>query len=118
MTEADWQSEFFQSIKKFDEVSVQNSWMELFDFKSDLRWEWPSSVGPVMIGLVWSCGFLWFFCAARSLWAGRGVFCFWRAWRVCKVRRLVDGLIGVTSGEAVLDVCQLPSGHAFGACLR
>ena len=34
MTEAEWQSEF-DKYKQIDEFQVQNSWMELSDFKND-----------------------------------------------------------------------------------
>ena len=53
MNAADWQSEFakYQAI---DEFKVQNSWMELSDFKMIYWWEWGHRQLGRVIGLVLS----------------------------------------------------------------
>ncbi len=59
LNDADWQSEFtkYQAI---DEFQVQNSWMQLSDFKRIYWWEWGHRQLGRVIGLVWAVGFLWF----------------------------------------------------------
>lgn len=59
MNAADWQSEF-EKYKAIDEFQIQNSWMELSDFKVIYWWEWGHRQLGRVIGLVWAIGFLWF----------------------------------------------------------
>jgi cytochrome c oxidase assembly protein subunit 15 len=106
MNEADWQSEFAK-YQEIDEFQVQNSWMELSDFKSIYWWEWGHRQLGRVIGLVWAAGFLWFLLRRQIPvgWSGRLLFLGglgglqgaigW--WMVAS---------GVTSGEAVLDVAS------------
>jgi len=106
MNEADWQSEFAK-YQEIDEFQVQNSWMELSDFKSIYWWEWGHRQLGRVIGLVWAVGFLWFLLRRQIPvgWSGRLLFLGglgglqgaigW--WMVAS---------GVTSGEAVLDVAS------------
>ncbi len=72
MNAADWQAEFakYQEIPEFQ---VQNSWMELADFKTIYWWEWGHRQLGRVIGLVWAIGFFGFL-AARKIptgWTGR-----------------------------------------------
>lgn len=106
MNEADWQSEFAK-YQEIDEFQVQNSWMELSDFKAIYWWEWGHRQLGRVIGLVWAVGFLWFLLRRQIPvgWSGRllvlgglgglqGAIGWW----------MVSS--GVTSGEAVLDVAS------------
>ncbi|MFK7941190.1 MAG: heme A synthase [Roseovarius sp.] len=68
----DWASEFakYQEIPEFQ---VQNSWMQLSDFKVIYWWEWGHRQLGRVIGLVWAIGFFGFL-AARKIptgWTGR-----------------------------------------------
>ena len=106
MNEADWQSEFAK-YQEIDEFQVQNSWMELSDFKAIYWWEWGHRQLGRVIGLVWAVGFLWFLLRRQIPvgWSGRllvlgglgglqGAIGWW----------MVSS--GVTTGEAVLDVAS------------
>ncbi|THF91537.1 MAG: heme A synthase, partial [Sulfitobacter sp. SK025] len=106
LSEADWQAEFakYQAI---DEFQVQNSWMQLSDFKAIYWWEWGHRQLGRLIGIVWALGFLWFL-VRRQIpvgWTGRllllgglgglqGAIGWW----------MVSS--GVTVGQAVLDVAS------------
>ena len=106
LSEADWQAEFakYQAI---DEFQVQNSWMQLSDFKAIYWWEWGHRQLGRLIGMVWALGFLWFL-VRRQIpvgWTGRllllgglgglqGAIGWW----------MVSS--GVTVGQAVLDVAS------------
>jgi len=88
MTEAELANTMsFPSIKKLTSFQVQNSWIGTgLNFKSDLLWEWAIVIGRV-IGLVWGCRVpCGFFCGRQIRVAGRGVFCFWAAWRFASAR--------------------------------
>ena len=67
-----WESEFAK-YKEIDEFQVQNSWMELSDFKVIYWWEWGHRQLGRVIGLVWAAGFLWFFLRKQIPvgWTGR-----------------------------------------------
>ena len=106
MSEADWQSEFakYQAI---DEFKVQNSWMELSDFKVIYWWEWSHRQLGRVIGLVWALGFVWFLIRRQipTGWHGRllligalggaqGAIGWW----------MVSS--GVTAGQGVTDVAS------------
>lgn len=106
MNAADWQSEFakYQAI---DEFKVQNSWMELSDFKMIYWWEWGHRQLGRVIGLVWALGFVWFM-IRRQIPAG------WHG-RLLLLGALggAQGAIGwwmvasgVTSGEGITDVAS------------
>lgn len=72
MGEADWQAEFAK-YREIPEFRIQNSWMELSDFKVIYWWEWGHRQLGRVIGLVWAIGFLGFL-AARKIpagWTGR-----------------------------------------------
>lgn len=72
LSEADWQAEFlrYQDIPEFQ---VQNSWMQLSDFKSIYWWEWSHRQLGRVIGLVWALGFFGFLLARQIPvgWSGR-----------------------------------------------
>lgn len=72
MSTADWDAEFakYQEIPEF---RVQNSWMELADFKRIYWWEWGHRQLGRVIGLVWALGFLGFVLARKvpKGWTGR-----------------------------------------------
>lgn len=72
MNEADWQAEF-EKYQKIDEFRVQNSWMQLADFKTIYWWEWGHRQLGRVIGLVWAVGFLWFWVRKQipTGWTGR-----------------------------------------------
>ncbi len=106
MNAADWQSEFakYQAI---DEFKVQNSWMELSDFKVIYWWEWSHRQLGRVIGLVWALGFVWFLIRRQipTGWHGRllligalggaqGAIGWW----------MVSS--GVTAGQGVTDVAS------------
>ena len=106
LNEADWQSEFAK-YQEIDEFQVQNSWMQLSDFKLIYWWEWGHRQLGRVIGLVWAIGFLWFLLRRQipTGWTGRllllgglgglqGAIGWW----------MVSS--GVTTGEAVLDVAS------------
>ncbi|WP_339759877.1 heme A synthase [uncultured Sulfitobacter sp.] len=106
LNEADWQSEFAK-YQEIDEFQVQNSWMELSDFKLIYWWEWGHRQLGRVIGLVWAIGFVWFLLRRQipTGWTGRllllgglgglqGAIGWW----------MVSS--GVTTGEAVLDVAS------------
>jgi len=69
---ADWQSEFAK-YQEIDEFKVQNSWMELADFKRIYWWEWGHRQLGRVIGLVWAAGFFWFLIRKQipTGWTGR-----------------------------------------------
>lgn len=72
MNDADWASEFakYQEIPEF---KLQNSGMDLADFKAIYWWEWGHRQLGRFIGLVWAVGFFGFL-AARKIpngWTGR-----------------------------------------------
>ena len=104
LTEADWASEF-EKYQQIDEFRLQNSWMQLEDFKVIYWWEWGHRQLGRVIGLVWALGFLWFL-ARRQIpvgWTGRllllgalgglqGAIGWWMV------------ASGVTSGAGMLDV--------------
>jgi cytochrome c oxidase assembly protein subunit 15 len=106
MNAEDWQSEFakYQAI---DEFKVQNSWMELSDFKVIYWWEWSHRQLGRVIGLVWALGFVWFLIRRQipTGWHGRllligalggaqGAIGWW----------MVSS--GVTAGQGVTDVAS------------
>jgi heme a synthase len=106
LNEADWQSEFAK-YQEIDEFRVQNSWMELSDFKLIYWWEWGHRQLGRVIGLVWAIGFLWFLLRRQipTGWTGRllllgglgglqGAIGWW----------MVSS--GVSTGGAVLDVAS------------
>ncbi len=106
LNEADWQSEFAK-YQEIDEFQVQNSWMQLSDFKLIYWWEWGHRQLGRVIGLVWAIGFVWFLLRRQipTGWTGRllllgglgglqGAIGWW----------MVSS--GVTTGEAVLDVAS------------
>lgn len=106
LNDADWQEEFAK-YQKIDEFQIQNSWMELSDFKVIYWWEWGHRQLGRVIGLVWALGFLWFLLRRQIPvgWTGRllllgglgglqGAIGWW----------MVSS--GVISGEAVLDVAS------------
>ena len=68
MSAADWDAEFAK-YKEIPEFQVQNSWMELNDFKRIYWWEWGHRQLGRVIGLVWAIGFL-FFLATRKIPTG------------------------------------------------
>ncbi|MDX1782102.1 MAG: COX15/CtaA family protein, partial [Thalassovita sp.] len=68
MNEAAWQEEF-DKYKAIPEFQLQNSWMELSDFKSIYWWEWGHRQLGRVIGLVWALGFFGFL-AARQIPTG------------------------------------------------
>ncbi|MEM6303584.1 MAG: heme A synthase [Pseudomonadota bacterium] len=106
LSEADWQAEF-ELYKQIDEFQLQNSWMELSDFKVIYWWEWGHRQLGRVIGLVWGLGFLYFL-ARRQIptgWTGRllllgalgglqGAIGWWMV------------ASGVTSGEGMTDVAS------------
>ena len=72
LNDADWQSEFAK-YQEIDEFKVQNSWMELSDFKRIYWWEWGHRQLGRVIGLVWAIGFFWFLLRKQipTGWTGR-----------------------------------------------
>ncbi len=104
LNDADWASEF-EKYKAIDEFQLQNSWMQLSDFKVIYWWEWGHRQLGRVIGLVWAVGFLWFLLRRQipTGWTGRllllgglgglqGAIGWWMV------------ASGVTSGEGMLDV--------------
>ena len=72
LNDADWQSEFAK-YQEIDEFKVQNSWMQLADFKRIYWWEWGHRQLGRVIGLVWAIGFFWFLLRKQipTAWTGR-----------------------------------------------
>ena len=72
MSAASWETEFAK-YKEIDEFQVQNSWMELSDFKRIYWWEWGHRQLGRVIGLVWAIGFFWFLARKQipTGWTGR-----------------------------------------------
>lgn len=72
LNDADWQSEFAK-YQEIDEFKVQNSWMQLADFKRIYWWEWGHRQLGRVIGLVWAIGFFWFLLRKQipTGWTGR-----------------------------------------------
>lgn len=68
MNDADWASEF-EKYQQIDEFKLQNSWMQLSDFKVIYWWEWGHRQLGRVIGLVWAIGFFYFL-ARRQIPAG------------------------------------------------
>ncbi len=106
LSEADWASEFAK-YQQIDEFKLQNSWMQLSDFKVIYWWEWGHRQLGRVIGLVWALGFLYFL-VRRQIPVG------WTP-RLLFIGGLggVQGAIGwwmvasgVTSGEGTLDVAS------------
>ena len=103
---ADWAAEF-ELYKQIDEFQVQNSWMQLSDFKVIYWWEWGHRQLGRVIGLVWAIGFLWFL-LRRQIPTG------WTP-KLLGVGALggLQGAVGwwmvssgVTTGEGMLDVAS------------
>ena len=65
MNEADWQSEFAK-YQEIDEFQVQNSWMELSDFKAIYWWEWGHRQLGRVIGCLGNTAACSLLCFARS----------------------------------------------------
>lgn len=106
MNEADWASEF-EKYQQIDEFKLQNSWMQLSDFKVIYWWEWGHRQLGRVIGLVWAIGFFWFLLRRQipTGWTGRLV--------LLGALGGAQGAIGwwmvasgVTSGEGTLDVAS------------
>ena len=106
LSEEHWQAEF-EKYQQIDEFQLQNSWMELSDFKKIYWWEWGHRQIGRVIGLVWALGFFWFLFRRQIPvgWTGRllllgglgglqGAIGWW----------MVSS--GVTSGTATLDVAS------------
>lgn len=72
MNEADWQAEF-ERYKQIDQFRLENSWMQLSDFKEIYWWEWTHRQLGRLVGLVWAAGFLGFLLARKIPpgWTGR-----------------------------------------------
>lgn len=72
LNDDDWQSEFAK-YQEIDEFQVQNSWMQLSDFKTIYWWEWGHRQLGRVIGLVWAIGFFWFLLRKQipTGWTGR-----------------------------------------------
>ena len=106
MSQSAWESEFAK-YQEIDEFKVQNSWMELSDFKVIYWWEWGHRQLGRVIGLVWAIGFAVFYVRKQipSGWTGRlaligGLGALQGAigwWMVAS---------GVTQGEGVTDVAS------------
>ena len=75
LSTADWDAAF-EAYKTTDEFKLQNSWMELSDFKPIFWWEWGHRFLGRLIGVVWLLPLLFF--AVRGMiprgWTGRLVF--------------------------------------------
>ncbi len=84
MNEADWQAEF-DRYKQIDQFRLENSWMQLSDFKEIYWWEWTHRQLGRLVGLVWAAGFFGFLLARKIPpgWTGR---------------MLVPGLLGGLQG--------------------
>jgi heme a synthase len=106
MNAAEWETEFakYQAI---DEFRIQNSWMDLSDFKVIYWWEWGHRQLGRVIGLVWAIGFFWFLLRRQIptgwtpallgigvLGGAQGAIGWW----------MVSS--GVTSGEGAVDVAS------------
>ncbi|MEM7269632.1 MAG: COX15/CtaA family protein [Pseudomonadota bacterium] len=72
LSQADWIAAF-DAYKTTDEYKLQNSWMELADFKPIFWWEWGHRFLGRFLGLVWAVGLIYF--AVRKQiprgWLGR-----------------------------------------------
>lgn len=64
MSDAAWQAEF-EKYKAIPEFQLQNSWMELSDFKTIYWWEWGHRQLGRVIGLVWAAGFAAFWALGK-----------------------------------------------------
>ncbi|MEX2520441.1 MAG: COX15/CtaA family protein [Paracoccaceae bacterium] len=64
LSEADW-SKAFTAYQTTDEYRLQNSWMQLADFREIFWWEWAHRFLGRLIGLVWLLPLLYF--AARRM---------------------------------------------------
>lgn len=75
LSEADWNAAF-NAYKTTDEFKLQNSWMELSDFKPIFWWEWGHRFLGRFLGVVWLLPLIYF--AVRGMiprgWTGRLVF--------------------------------------------
>ncbi len=106
LNDADWTAEFakYQAI---DEFRIQNSWMQLSDFKVIYWWEWGHRQLGRVIGVVWALGFLGFLIARKiptgwvpkllgigALGGLQGAIGWWMV------------ASGVTSGEGMVDVAS------------
>ena len=72
MNDADWQAEFAK-YQASPEFRLQNSQMDIAQFKSIYWWEWGHRQLGRVIGLVWGVGFLYFWVSRRipTGWTGR-----------------------------------------------
>lgn len=59
MSEADWNAAF-EAYKTTDEYRLENSWMQLADFRTIFWWEWGHRFLGRIIGLVWLLPLLFF----------------------------------------------------------
>jgi len=75
LSEADWNAAF-NAYKTTDEFKLQNSWMEMADFKPIFWWEWGHRFLGRFLGVVWLLPLIYF--AVRGMiprgWTGRLVF--------------------------------------------
>lgn len=72
MNDTDWQAEFAK-YQASPEFQLQNSQMDIAEFKSIFWWEWGHRQLGRIIGLVWAIGFLFFWASRRipTGWTGR-----------------------------------------------
>jgi len=72
MNDADWQAEFAK-YQASPEFQLQNSQMDIAQFKSIFWWEWGHRQLGRIIGLVWAAGFVFFWATRRipTGWTGR-----------------------------------------------
>lgn len=72
MSEAQWQAEF-EKYQRIPEFQLQNSHMDLAQFKEIYWWEWAHRFLGRFIGLVWAVGYgvLWATGRIPRGWAGR-----------------------------------------------
>ena len=72
LSETDWQSEFAK-YQASPEYQLQNSQMDLAEFKFIYWWEWGHRQLGRVIGLVWAAGFVFFWATKRIPpgWTGR-----------------------------------------------
>ena len=106
MNAAEWEAEF-DKYKAIDEFQIQNSWMQMADFKVIYWWEWGHRQLGRVIGLVWALGF-GYFAVRRQIptgWGGKllllgalggaqGAIGWWMV------------ASGVTQGEGMTDVAS------------
>ena len=72
LSDSAWMAEF-EKYQQTPEFQLQNSAMELSDFKTIFWWEWAHRFLGRFVGLVWAVGFFWFL-ARRAIpagWTGR-----------------------------------------------